>query len=162
MLKRALITWMCGAALIGCSEKPAGDKEPAALEAPVAAESTGEAPAPSAPEAKRPRNEPAPAVIAPAAPKPIPKAAQLKVGMSRSELMTLADHCLTRINLVPGGPGRTPVETFEAIEGECRDSLGPRRVRVVGGKVHSLYEVDPTVITKPAPPPELAPPATEG
>lgn len=162
MWKQALMLVVCGAALVGCSEKSGTPEEaplPPATGVPSPEPTPEEAPrksAPAAPEAS------APAMKEPVAPKPIPKPSDLKVGMSRGALMEVAEHCLSRINLVPAGAGRTAVETFEALEGECRESLGRKRLRVVGGTVHSIYETDPTLLTKPPLPPELEPLPTKG
>jgi hypothetical protein len=70
--------------------------------------------------------------------KGLPEKVQLKLGMTRQELMDVGGLCLLRTYLLPGYKGRQTVEVFQPRDATCAEHLGKQRLHVVGGRLAAL------------------------
>ncbi len=72
----------------------------------------------------------------------------LKVGMTRDELMTVMGNCAERTTLIPAYRGRSVVEVFQPRREEaCLKRFGPRRIFVAG---LTVSEIQPGMDPSPA------------
>ncbi len=90
----------------------------------------------------------------------LPEKVELRVGMSREELMSAGGLCLLRTYLLPGYKGRPTVEVFQPRDAQCAEHLGKRQLQLVGGKVAAIVagldEARPVAAAEPASAPTRA------
>jgi hypothetical protein len=82
---------------------------------------------------------------------------EVRLGMTRSELMTLTGGCLLRTYLSPGSARTLSAEVFQPREGECVKRFGANRISLIGGKVKSIEPGLDVIRTRRSSPPPNVP-----